>query len=286
MNKNSAMLIFGLAFTLLLFPLQLLADKLKSPELLLANVYDKDVDVSQYWVSEKYDGVRAYWDGKQFLSRQGNQYYAPAWFTQGFPDHPLDGELWLARESFEQLLSTVKKQIPQDEEWQKVSYQVFELPKASGTFTARLKTLEAMFEKLENPHIKLIPQYRLDSHKALMAKLDEMVKAGAEGLMLHHQDALYRTGRSDDLLKVKSYQDAEARVIKHLAGKGKYQHQLGALLLETPEGKQFRVGTGFSDAERKQPPPIGALVTYKFFGKTRNGIPRFASFLRVRVLAH
>src|SRR5690606_1286923 len=74
----------------------------KPPALLLANVYQNSADVADYWVSEKLDGVRAYWDGQQLISRQGNRFNAPPWFTANFPDTPLDGELWGGRGTFEQ----------------------------------------------------------------------------------------------------------------------------------------------------------------------------------------
>jgi DNA ligase-1 len=289
MNNKNYPVIFGLmsAFLRVFFLAFLttsaaLADATPRPDLLLANVYENDIDVRQYWVSEKYDGVRAWWDGKQLISRQGNPYSAPAWFTEGFPSHPLDGELWIARNAFEQLVSTVRKDSPVDSEWRQVTYMIFELPNGKGTFTARLSALKEQLKDIQNPHIKLIDQYKVESHSALMKKLNEIVNAGGEGLMLHHANAHYHTGRSNDLLKVKPYQDAEARVIRHLAGKGKFKGLLGSLLVETPDGKQFRIGSGFSTEERKHPPPVGSLVTYKFFGKTRNGIPRFASFLRIR----
>ncbi|HIO92569.1 MAG TPA: DNA ligase [Leucothrix mucor] len=279
--KNYSRLICAL-LCLFLLPSQLAAKPASAPDLLLAKVYSNSIDVSQYWVSEKYDGVRAYWNGKHFISRQGNRYYAPAWFTVGFPAHPLDGELWIARNSFAKLLSAVRKKSPIDHEWRQVRYMVFELPNAKGTFSERLSRLKQIFSTLKNPQIKLIKQYRLSNHAALMDELDDVIKAGAEGLMLHHAEAIYHTGRSDDLLKVKRYEDAEARVIQHFKGKGKYQGLLGSLLVETTNGKQFKIGTGFSDKERKNPPAIGASISYKFYGKTVNGIPRFASFLRVR----
>jgi len=275
---KSRFLIFSLILSLFLLPSLLLA----KPDLLLAKVYSDNIDVSQYWVSEKYDGVRAYWNGKQLISRQGHPYYAPKWFTADFPNVALDGELWIARNHFEKLISTVRKKSPIDDEWRQVRYMVFELPQGAGTFSTRLSRLKNLFLSLKSPYIKLIKQYRVKSHALLMKELDDIIKKGAEGLMLHRADALYHTGRRDDLLKVKRYQDAEARVIKHLQGKGKYHHVLGALLVETAEGKRFKIGSGFSDEERKHPPAIGTLITYKFFGKTVNGIPRFASFLRVR----
>lgn len=282
MNITYTNLSITLAISLLASPFALQAGELPEPDLLLAKVYDKQTDLSQYWASEKYDGVRAYWNGEQFISRQGNVFHAPDWFTEGFPKYALDGELWIGRNTFEQLISTVSKDQPVDAEWQAVKYMVFELPEAAGTFSERLASLKAQIAGIESPFLELVPQYRIASHAALMTKLTEVVKRGAEGLMLHHGQATYRTGRRDDLLKVKRHDDAEARVISYIPGKGKYQGMLGSLLLEMPDGTQFRVGSGFSDEQRRNPPPIGSVVTYKYFGKTQRGKPKFASFLRVR----
>ena len=252
------------------------------PPLLLAKPYTDDIDVRDYWVSEKLDGVRAYWDGRRLLSRRGNVFQAPAWFTEGFPPHPLDGELWLGRGAFEATLSAVRKQRPVAAEWRQLSYQVFELPGAAGDFTRRLERLERIVAAVNSPYLKLIPHQRLKDQAALQRKLDEVVAGGGEGLMLHRADSLYQTGRGNALLKLKTYEDAEAVVIAHLPGKGRNLGRLGALLVEMPDGKQFKIGSGFSDQERENPPPIGALVTYKYYGLSRRGIPRFASFLRIR----
>ena len=282
MKKITATSIILIASMLYLAPLTVIAKDTTDPDLLLAKVYKQAADIDQFWVSEKYDGVRAYWDGQRFISRQGNEYTAPKWFTKGFPDRPLDGELWIGRNTFEQLISTVKKDNPVDEEWQQVRFEVFELPNAPGTFSDRLLAMESLIAPIENEHIRLAKQYRLSSHSALMTELSEVVAKGAEGLMLHHQDALYKTARRSDLLKVKQYADAESKVIRHLPGKGKYLGMLGALLVEMPDGTRFRIGSGLSDEERRNPPVIGTEVTYKFYGTTRKGKPRFASFLRVR----
>ncbi len=258
------------------------ADPLPDPGVSLARIYKEGVDLDQYWVSEKLDGVRAYWDGRQLLSRRGNVYVAPAWFTAGFPRTPLDGELWIGRNTFEQLVGIVRHQKPDDEGWHKVRYMVFDLPASGLTFTGRLAELRRLFGGLESPYIQLVEQFRLPGHQTLMERLGETVDAGGEGLMLHLASSLYRAGRSGDLLKVKPYFDAEARVIAHLPGRGKFTGMLGALLVETPEGRRFRIGTGFSDKERKDPPAIGAMVTYKYHGLTKNSLPRFAAFLRIR----
>ena len=249
-----------------------------------ASVYHGEIELQQYWVSEKLDGIRARWNGSQLVTRTGHVINAPAWFVNGFPAQTLDGELWLARNSFEQTVSIVMRDIP-GEDWQKIQYRVFDLPAGTGTFTQRLSDLQRLVSKADSPYLQLIPQFKLTDQPELMAKLDELVAQGAEGLMLHHQDALYQDGRSSNLLKLKKYQDAEATVIDQLVGKGKYHNMLGSLLVELDNGIQFKIGSGFSDAQRLKPPPIGSIITFKYYGLTAKGIPRFASFLRVKPVA-
>ena len=252
------------------------------PDLLLAQDYQDNIDVRQYWVSEKLDGVRAYWDGKQLISRGGNIIQAPAWFTADFPPRPLDGELWLARQQFAQILSTVSKQQPVNSEWQQLAYYIFELPQAEGTFTERIRMMQLLVQQQNSPYLQVVPQFRVADRATLLATLAQLEQAGAEGLMLHHQDAHYKTGRSADLLKLKTYQDAEATVIGYRPGRGKYQGMVGALIVRTPEGLEFAIGSGLTDALRQTPPAIGSEITYRYNGYTSNGIPRFARFLRER----
>lgn len=252
------------------------------PDLLLAQDYQDNIDVSQYWVSEKLDGVRAYWDGKQLISRGGNIIQAPAWFTADFPPRPLDGELWLARQQFAQILSTVSKQQPVSSEWQQLAYYIFELPQAEGTFTERIRMMQLLVQQQNSPYLQVVPQFRVADRATLLATLTQLEQAGAEGLMLHHQDAHYKTGRSADLLKLKTYQDAEATVIGYRPGRGKYQGMVGALIVRTPDGLEFAIGSGLTDALRQTPPAIGSEITYRYNGYTSNGIPRFARFLRER----
>jgi DNA ligase 1 len=252
------------------------------PELLLAEVYQENIDVQQYWVSEKLDGVRAFWDGEQLISRGGNVIAAPAWFVAGFPKQKLDGELWLGRNKFADTLSIVSKQQPVDSEWEHIRYNLFELPDAAGTFTERINAMHRLSQQYSSPYLQVVPQFRITDTAALRAKLGELERAGAEGLMLHQQNALYKTGRSRDLLKLKTYQDTEAEVIGYRPGKGKYHGMVGALIVKTPQGKTFAIGSGLTDALRQTPPEIGSVVTYRYNGYTRHGLPRFARFLRVR----
>ncbi len=257
------------------------------PALMLANVYHPGVVLADYWVSEKYDGVRGFWDGEKLLTRGGERVMAPAWFTAGWPKTPMDGELWAGRGQFSKAVSTVRQQVPDDAAWRGMRFMVFDLPAQPGPFTERIPAISGVVSQIDEPWVVAVAQYRIASHTALQAQLKKTVKLGGEGLMLHRGDSLYKGLRNDDLLKVKTHEDAEARVVGHIAGKGKNAERLGALIVEMPaEGgkpaQRFKLGTGFSDAQRKSPPPIGTLVTYRYRGLNDSGIPRFASFMRVR----
>lgn len=253
-----------------------------APSLMLANVYRPGVPLRDYWLSEKYDGLRGFWDGQQLLTRGGEVIAAPAWFTAGWPAVPMDGELWSGRGRFEETLSTVRRQTPNDEAWRRVRFMVFDLPTHPGRFTERIHACVKLVQQLNQAWVQAVPQERVASHAELMARLDRLVKAGGEGLMLHRGDSFYRAERNDDLLKVKTHEDAEARVLQHLPGKGRHTGRMGALLVETPEGVRFRLGTGFTDAQRDLPPAVGEWVTYRFRGVNESGVPRFASFVRLR----
>ncbi|HBR98330.1 MAG TPA: DNA ligase [Gammaproteobacteria bacterium] len=255
-----------------------------SPSFKLATAYRDDIVLSDYLVSEKYDGIRARWDGQRLYTRGGNTLQAPAWFVRDFGARPLDGELWLGRSQFEQLSSIVRRLTPDAEAWRAVRYMVFDLPMLQRPFVERYAALSDWVSHSSSPYLVLVEQAPVASRSALMQRLSEVVEAGGEGLMLQRRDAPYRGKRSTDLVKLKAWQDAEATVMAHLPGQGKYVGMLGALLVETPEGVQFRLGTGFSDVERDHPPPLGSVVTYKYTGLSRLGVPRFASFLRVRHL--
>ena len=250
--------------------------------ILLANVLVENVDPSVYLVSEKYDGVRAVWDGKTLRFRSGRTVNAPAWFIAKLPAENLDGELWLKRGEFEQLSGFVRKSTPVDADWRQIKYMVFEQPDGAGTFSERYARIREIVVKTNWPQLIAVEQFRVADRAALKRKLTEVVNGGGEGLMLHLADAPYVTGRSDVLLKLKPLQDTEANVVEHLPGKGKYSGQMGALRMEMPGGKRFNIGTGFSDAVRKNPPAVGTTITYTHRGLTKKGTPRFASYLRVR----
>ena len=253
-----------------------------APALLLAQVYRPGLPLQDYWVSEKYDGVRGFWDGRTLRTRGGETVRAPAWFTAGWPEVPMDGELWAGRGRFSHAQSTTRQQQPGDVAWRQIRFMVFDLPGDKGTFDQRLPALNALVESLGQPWVQAVPQRRVANDAALQALLHRTVRAGGEGLMLHRGASLYRAGRSDDLIKLKTHEDTEARVIAYLPGKGRHAGRMGALLVEMPSGQRFRLGAGFSDADRERPPPVGSWVTYRFRGTHDGGLPRFASFVRER----
>lgn len=279
------LIICSLAFLLPAHAEVTATEKSASP-LMLANVYRQGVNLDDYWVSEKFDGVRGYWDGEKLRTRAGTLIQAPPWFTRGWPAQALDGELWAGRGMFDVASATVRQLVPDDAAWQKMRFMVFDLPAHPAVFNERLMALHVIVADVKAhmnvPWVQVVEQSHVPDHATLQRMMEYTVAQGGEGLVLHRGTSLYRAERNDDLLKFKPYDDVEAKVIAHLPGKGKYHGQMGALLLEMPNGLRFRLGTGFSDAQRLNPPPVGALVTYRYRGFHKSGIPRFASFMRVR----
>lgn len=251
------------------------------PPVLLAHRWEDDVDIDGWWMSEKLDGVRAYWDGKMFLSRNGNEYMAPDWFVEGLPEEPLDGELWQGRRQFQSTVSIVRRQ-DRSKHWEKIKYVVFDAPAHKGIFEARQKYLQKLFETSAIPHAELLEQKPCDDVEALQAELKEVEALGGEGLMLRQPGSKYEKGRSVTLLKVKTFHDADARVVGHVAGAGRHKGRLGALEAELPDGTLFNIGTGFSDAEREAPPALGSVVTFRYQELSKDGVPRFPIYVAQR----
>lgn len=281
-------LLLGTAF----FPLVAPAAKLSTtavqspadapPALTLAKPWQSHLDPVEYLVSEKLDGVRAFWDGRVLRFRSGRRIAAPAWFTAALPATPLDGELWLGRNSFDRLSAIVRRSKPVDAEWRELHYMIFDLPGQPGLFSERAVRVSSLVETVNQPWLQAVEQYHVPDSEALQSQLQQLADEGGEGLMLHRADANWTPGRSNALRKLKLVPDEDARVVAHQPGKGRHAGRLGALLLEMPNGQRFALGTGLTDAQRRSPPPVGALVTYRYRDRTPTGLPRFASFLRVR----
>ena len=248
----------------------------------LASDWPSDRSPQGFLVSEKFDGVRAVWDGQRLRFRSGRAIAAPDWFVRALPDHPLDGELWLGHGQFDRLSGVVRQQRPNDAGWRAVRYLVFDAPSQAGTFEARWHALQSVIEGVNRPWLQRVAQSQVSGPVALQQRLDAVVRAGGEGLVLHRADAAWRSGRSDALFKFKPEPDDEAQVVGHLPGKGRHAGMTGALQVRTPDGQQFALGSGLSDAQRRNPPELGSWVTYRYRDRTPKGVPRFGTFVRVR----
>jgi DNA ligase 1 len=254
----------------------------KAPPILLAHKWETDHDPTGWWMSEKLDGIRAYWDGEGFISRLGNKFYAPDWFIEDLPADTLDGELWVGRKMFQKTTSIVRSGA-QSDEWKQVSYVVFDAPNARGSFEDRVMHAQKVLTRAGAPHARWLDHVPCEGLDHLREELRRVETLGGEGLMLRRPRSSYEVGRSTSLLKVKTFHDAEARVIGHAPGSGKHKGRLGALVCQLPDGVTFNVGTGLSDAERESPPGIGAVITFRYQELSNDGVPRFPSYVGERV---
>ncbi len=246
-----------------------------------AGVYKGKVDVAEYLVSEKLDGVRATWDGGKFVSRGGKTFAAPKWFTKDFPNKKMEGELWTRRGGFEETVSIVRRKKAHDG-WKKVKYMVFDLPGQKGSFEERYKAIEKLVSESKSPYLEEVRHITVKNPSQLDKYLERIVSVKGEGVMLHKKTAIYGNNKSKDLLKYKKFEDAEAVVIAHNPGKGRFTGMLGSVTVKTPKGVQFKIGTGFTFKQRKNPPAVGETVTYKYTGFTKSGKPKHPSFWRVK----
>ena len=260
-----------------------LADRVATTtQVQLAMVWPHAQSPHGFLVSEKLDGVRAVCDGQVLRFRSGRVIAAPAWFLLALPKLALDGELWIGRGTFDRLSGVVRQSEPDDTAWREVKYLVFDAPGHVAPFAARVRLVATALAQANQPWLLPVAQHEVKDARSLQALLRSTVQQGGEGLMLHRADALWRPGRSDALFKLKSELDEEGLVVGHQSGKGRLEGMTGALLLQMPSGQRFALGSGLSDALRRNPPPVGAWVTYRFRDRTSSGLPRFASFLRVR----
>jgi DNA ligase-1 len=277
--QNSFILI--LLLSILLMP-SLLYAKQAFPQLALAKNFKDSFMTHPFWVSEKLDGIRCYWNGQKLLTRSGRIIHAPQWFLSDIPSTAMDGELWIKRGSYQPLSRIVLDAIPDEVLWRQVSFQVFDLPHSKAPFELRQQQLQTLISNSGATHVAWVEQKKMGSLANIKARLEEVYKNGGEGLMLTAPSSLYGVGRSNNLLKMKLRQDAEAIVIAYQEGRGKHENMMGAIWVEMSDGKLFKIGTGFTNLERQVPPPIGSEITYSYQGYTENGLPRFASYMRAK----
>jgi DNA ligase-1 len=244
--------------------------------------YHQDIDLESYYVSEKLDGIRAIWTGKELVTRSGRILNAPKWFVKDLPEITIEGELWAGRGGFGQVQKTVLDKVPDSSQWQAITFMLFDVPGHLGSFEQRYGYLKNYCESLPYTHIQCVEQKVVETHKDLQALLTQVTHDEAEGLMLKKRHEIYHPGRNNSLIKVKTVQDTEGIVVGYKPGKGKYDGMMGAILVEINDGVRLYIGTGFTDEERANPPAIGKTVTFKHNGWTENGIPRFARYHRIR----
>ncbi len=270
-----------------------LAQPLKSDKaaLLLLEPRHSEQGGNGWLMSEKLDGVRAYWDGKQLMSRNGKAFAAPDWFVRDFPPFELDGELWLGRNAFAETVSITNKKSPHTA-WKNLHYQVFEVPNQPGGLLQRLAVLQRYLSASSSSVIQIIQQIPVKSKQQLHQYHAQVIALGGEGVVIRDPNESYHTGRSSTALKLKQKQDAECHVVGYIEGKGKYQGQVGSLKcqihtgqfkhLNNQKSRVIRIGSGLTDKQRQNPPQVGSLITFQYMGLTKNGLPRFPVFLRER----
>jgi len=272
--------ILKILFLLCLPSLLLAADK---PDLFLLKTYDETKSVVGWVMSEKLDGIRGFWDGKQLLTRGGKKIMAPDWFIKNYPPFAIDGELWTRRADFEEISSIVRRKSP-DKRWHKITHQIFEVPEQQGGLLGRLAVLRDYLKTQVGSPIKIIKQYPINRQQQVKQFLQDVVRQSGEGVVVRNPNTAYQTGRLSSALKVKQYLDTECVIKKILPGKGKYIGKMGALLCKTKGGMLVKIGSGFKDIQRENPPPIGTTITFKYFGLTKKGKPKYPVFLRIRLV--
>ena len=252
----------------------------------------KDQNVSGWLASEKLDGVRAYWDGENLLSRQGKKLNAPLSFTKNFPKFALDGELYAKELKFEEIQASVMDKLPDEKAWVRLKFHVFDVPEASGGLPRRLEVLAKFLKNEPNQNLTIIKQIKMRDNAQFLKFTENIIAKGGEGAVVREPNAPYERKRSKNTLKFKKFKDAECEVIAVNKGSGKYANLAGSLTCkalgskddkekagEPKEGTIFKIGSGLSDENRQEPPKIGSVITYKF---QNLGKPRFPIFLRIR----
>lgn len=260
--------------------------------LLLSKLNEGEIktrDFDGYLMSEKLDGVRGIWDGKSLQTRQKNIINSPKFFTQNFPKFALDGELWISRSKFDEISALIRSSDVNSSLWKSVSYNVFDVPNACEDFKlnpctleTRLRILKQYLEKNHNPYIKIIPQIPIKNSSHLEKFYNNIIQNKGEGVVIRKNLSPYEKGRSKEAMKLKPYDDAECEVVGYVEGRVKFKNQIGSLLCKMPNDKVIKIGSGLKDKDRENPPKIGAIITYKFNGLTKNSLPRFPIFLRLR----
>lgn len=253
---------------------------LDSPESIAENI-------ESYAISEKFDGVRGIWDGKEMFSKNGKKLAIPPCFAEKLAILELkdgefvEGELWADYGKFAEVSSLARRKNPTCAEFESVKYLIFNAQlNESSDFLANLSKIQSILESHKTPQIRTITQHKFSSSKELQDFFDAVVAKGGEGVILRDSHTAF---------KLKAQHDAECKIIDYTRGKGRLSGKVGAIVCESLADKNagikngiiFRIGSGLSDEMRTNPPKIGTIITYKFSGVSKNSVPLHTRFWRV-----
>lgn len=253
---------------------------LDSPESIAENI-------EFYAISEKFDGVRGIWDGKEMFSKNGKKLVIPPCFAEKLAVLELkdgefvEGELWVDYGKFAEVSSLARRKNPTCAEFESVKYLIFNAQlNESSDFLANLSKIQSILESHKTPQIRTITQHKFSSSKELQDFFDAVVAKGGEGVILRDSHTAF---------KLKAQHDAECKIIDYTRGKGRLSGKVGAIVCESLADKNagikngiiFRIGSGLSDEMRTNPPKIGTIITYKFSGVSKNSVPLHTRFWRV-----
>lgn len=253
---------------------------LDSPESIAENI-------ESYAISEKFDGVRGIWDGKEMFSKNGKKLAIPPCFAEKLAILELkdgefvEGELWADYGKFAEVSSLARRKNPTCAEFESVKYLIFNAQlNESSDFLANLSKIQSILESHKTPQIRTITQHKFHSSKELQDFFDAVVAKGGEGVILRDSHTAF---------KLKAQHDAECKIIDYTRGKGRLSGKVGAIVCESLADKNagikngiiFRIGSGLSDEMRTNPPKIGTIITYKFSGVSKNSVPLHTRFWRV-----
>lgn len=253
---------------------------LDSPESIAENI-------ESYAISEKFDGVRGIWDGKEMFSKNGKKLAIPPCFVEKLAILELkdgefvEGELWADYGKFAEVSSLARRKNPTCAEFESVKYLIFNAQlNESSDFLANLSKIQSILESHKTPQIRTITQHKFHSSKELQDFFDAVVAKGGEGVILRDSHTAF---------KLKAQHDAECKIIDYTRGKGRLSGKVGAIVCESLADKNtgikngiiFRIGSGLSDEMRTNPPKIGTIITYKFSGVSKNSVPLHTRFWRV-----
>lgn len=224
--------------------------------------WSSTVDPTGWYMSEKLDGYRAFWDGTDLWTRGGHLINAPLGFKACLPKVELDGELWCGYGTKSQLASILKKSSHEErteqelsELWRPIKFCVFDLPKEPGTYPQRHAKLKDL--RTENPNVSIVPMTKCQGIEDLKTKLNEIQSKSGEGIMLYHPTAAYTPGRTINLQKVKVHQDAFVKFIQK--NTNSY-----SLICDQMDGVQIKVKCCGYDYE--DPPEVGTVIQIRHSG--------------------